>query len=219
LASEYDQRKDFYALIGEITLTHAAIEQDLKNLLLHEWKISPKVKLPGKKEDKEVDIETLHGWKLGKTFLTLMSLCQLPQVFHEQYSNLFKEFEAISKERNETLKALYSFDKNEGHAFKMDMNYFHSPKKDLKMESIEDFQAHVNRWLQKADPQKLQDLKESLLNMRQKFLKLQCEVWSDKMKKFQSFFKGVGSTIPELAMSNPYLYVQELKDSCNPLAK
>lgn len=195
------KQNQFYCLIGQIALTHAGIEQDLKNTLMVDWDVPEIIELEGRKKD----LNLLYGWKLQKEFLRTLAESLIPREFLEEYKALCDEFRMLSNKRNDALKAIYSFNQETAVVSKI---YEKSHDKYDKSMTLEEM---VNLWAPKVDLSGLQDLYKDLANLRQKFINVRCFIFSDKIRLHSELCSEIGKMYPISAFKNPYLYRASLE--------
>lgn len=190
----------FYRIIGEIALTHAGIEQDLKNTLIVDWEI------PEKKENKpKHNLEYLNGKRLKKLFLELLQSVFLPEEYFERYKNLCDDFENISETRNDTLKAVYSFNQGTAAIFQV------HEKEHAKYDTNRDYEEWINAWMSNVEFIELEGLKTDLHSLRRKFMNLRAEIFSDKIKLHSQLCSKIGKAYPAYAFKNPYRYQKDIQ--------
>lgn len=185
-------QKKFYSLIGEITLLHAGIEQDLKNTLLYEWDVP-----------EEERVEKLYGKQLREKFLKAIKNRLIPDDMYQEYSNLLEEFKDLSYRRNDTVKALYGFNSETAEGSKINEKYIRKINPNIS------FEERVKAWMPKIDMDDITSLKNDLAKLRGNLLQIRIKVQRDKQKMFEGFFSVVGSSVPEYAFNNPYIYLKQ----------
>lgn len=194
----------FHSIVGELALTHAAIEQILKNELLYQWEAPEKIiRNPG---ERAIDTERLYGENLTKIFLALIKSHKIPPEFYTQYKTWTKKFTKISRQRNETLKALYYFDLNLGSPIKVEMKHLYGVNRQ-PYTTHEDF---LNLWRKKVEPKELKKLRDTLIELKQELLIINSRVFKDKIELSMFFTSTTGQRIPSSALKSPYLYKDRL---------
>lgn len=104
-----EQQEKFYTLVGKITLIHAGIEQDLKGVLIEDWKIP------------EERIEKLYGHHLRKGFLKHLKELSIHEFYYKEYSKIMDIFDLTSEKRNDIIKATYGYLEPAGKIFRYDL--------------------------------------------------------------------------------------------------
>lgn len=193
-------KNNFYGKIGEITLLHAGIEQDLKNTLLVDWDAPEKSMRNGR----EVNLNFLYGQKLRKEFLRALKELLAPQEHLLSYKSLCDEFAEISSKRNDTLKAIYSFNNQTSEIHKV------HEKNHAKYDDKQSFEQHIQAWIPKIDIDDIQTLKIDLEKLRQEFINIRVKIFSEKLRLHGELCCEIGKTYPLYALKNPYLYMANI---------
>lgn len=191
------QKQDqFYCLMGQIALTHAAIEQDLKNTLMVDWGVLEKFNY-----DKKIrNMEHLHGRDLRMIFIELLRDLLIPKEFLKEYEVLRDEFWTLSNKRNEFLKATYSF--NEKTA---EVSQIHEKNHD-KYDGSVSYEEMINSWMPKVNFSDLESLLKGLIALRGKFMNVRAKVFRDKIRLHSELCSEIGKMYPAYAFKNPYWY-------------
>ncbi len=192
---------DFFCLMGKIALTHAAMEQDLKNTLIVDWGTPEKII----HNEKQINLDSLYGQQLRKTFLKLLKNSFIPTEKYEEYKALCDEFWKLSKKRNDAIKAIYAFNHETGEVSKV------HEKNHSKYDTSMSFEEIINSWIPKVDMTELKNLYQELINLKQKFMNLRYSIFSDKMKLTSELCSEIGKAYPASAFKNPYLYRASLE--------
>jgi len=195
------KQDQFYCLIGQIALTHAAIEQDLKNTLMVDWEVPEQFEEDGK----TVVVEKCFGEKLKKRFLKEIKKRLIPDEQLNKYKALYKEFWALSEKRNKTLKALYSFNQDTA-----EVSQIHQ-KNHGKYDGSMTYEEMVNSWMPKTNISELEKLHAALVDIRQRLANVRGFIFTDKIKLFTELCSEIGKTYPLYARQNPYLYKASLE--------
>ena len=195
------EKLQFYALIGEIALLHAGVEQNVKNVLICDWGV-PEVFF---EDGKEVIIEKHFGEKLKKRFFREIRKRVIPQNYFDEYKILYKRFSELSDQRNAALKAIYAFDEKTSKIYQIHQ------KNHGKFNESKSFEEMVSSWMPKVDLTGLRDLRDNLQKMRGEFLNIQAKIFTDKIKLHGSLCCEIGKTYPGYAFKNPYLYQESLR--------
>lgn len=196
----------FKLAIADVTLSHAAIEQDLKNELLYEWEIPATITRANKPP---LLTNRLHGERLTKVFKQVIKAHFAPTEFQKSFSSWAKQFTAASKERNDTLKATYSFDLEKGKIIKVNFEHFYDDEKKQNIAYVE----FVDSWLQKIDYRNVKALARRLEKLHLELRKINGKIKMDKMRVYSSLFSKAGDTAPAYAVKNPYYYLEEIRQA------
>jgi len=191
----------FYCLIGKIALTHAGIEQDLKNTLVVDWEVTEINKLIGK----EVKLDKLYGKSLREKFPKLLKELLIPPKYLEEYKTLCQAFWTASERRNATLKAIYAFDQETAEVSRV------HEKNHAKWDRSLTYEELIEAWLPKIEMSDLQELREDLLDIRNRFNSVRGEIFVDKMRLHSELCSEIGKSYPLHAFKNPYLYRASLE--------
>lgn len=190
----------FYGIIGQIALTHAGIEQDLKNTLIVDWGVPEKFEY-GRKT---YNLEHLHGRDLRVLFIKLIEDMLIPEDYFKRYKSLRDAFWELSKKRNNALKAIYAFNQDTAA-----ISQIHE-KEHAKHNSKRSYEEIINAWMPSVDLAELANLLSELQALRGKFVALRAEIFRDKIRLTAELCSEIGKTYPAYAFKNPYLYQHEL---------
>jgi hypothetical protein len=150
-------------LIGRITLLCADIEQLMKKELNELFSL---------KHNK-----TLHGKQLIKTFKKSVSTNNILLPFMDRYIDLLDRYSTLADERNEKVKALYSYDEKTGDPSKVDYHNFYEVRNKLTQGdnvSNDEFFA----WIKPIKLEEYKALISSLENLRSNWINISGEVFS-----------------------------------------
>lgn len=197
------KKNQFYSLMGQIALTHAAIEQDLKNTLLIDWGVKEKFNFDGKPQN----MDNIYGRKLREVFIELLKNSMIPEDFLKEYEYLRDEFWALSEKRNEAVKAAYAFNPDTA-----EVSQIHE-KNHSKYDGSMTYEEMINSWMPKVNLQDMNGLLQDLVALRGKFLNMRAKISMDKSKLTSQLCAEIGKTYPEYAFKNPYWYQATLKSA------
>jgi hypothetical protein len=192
--------KRFYGLIGIIALEHAAIEQDIKNCLLRDWKLPNDFRELRDNKTKPLNIEKLYGYKLPEFFMTRMKEHFLPQHFLGRYEAIFLEFGELSLARNDIIKRIYFFNTSKSALARLELGW-PTTKPYLDFEYV-DFGELVL-------------LGDRLKKLRIALYELEWEIMRDKHEVFIKVFPPtIGSVVPADSLASPYRYQIYTQQAC-----
>jgi hypothetical protein len=197
------RKLEFHCLIGQVALTHAGIEQDLQSTLLVDWGTPDKIKY--KKYFKKT--ERLHGRILTDIFPKILADYRIPDKELKEYEFLCVKLNDLNEKRNESLKATYAFDQDTGSVSKYNEVNFHNHDRQMSYEGF------IDAWMPKVDLVELQKLYNDLVNLRQEFMNVRTAIFRDKIRLTSELFTEKGKSYPSHAFTNPYLYIESLKNS------
>ncbi|MFK8028456.1 MAG: hypothetical protein AB8C40_10400 [Gammaproteobacteria bacterium] len=191
----------FYRLIGEIALTHAGTEQDLKNVLIVDWEIPKKFERNGK----QINLDKLHGKVLRKEFLKKLEEHLIPEEHLGKYKELCLRFWKLSDRRNDTLKAIYAFNHTTA-----EISIVHE-KNHANFDSSIGYEEFLKSWMPKIEIDELQKLLNDLSALRQEFMNLRAIIFREKLHLHSELCSEIGESYPLYATKNPYLYKAQLE--------
>jgi len=183
--------------MGQIALTHAGIEQDLKNTLTVDWDV----------DEKAQKMEYSGGKLLQKKFITLLKTLIIPEVFLKEYEALIDELVSLSERRNEAVKAIYAFSRDTA-----EISQIHK-KNHGKYDGSMTYEERINSWIPKVNLIDIEGLLEDLVALRSRFIKLGIEVSRNKSELISEVCSEIGKIYPEYAFKNPYKYKASLEES------
>ncbi len=158
-----DDQEKFYSLIGKLTLIHAGIEQDLKGVLIEDWKIP------------ENHVEKLYGKNLRKGFLKNIKAYQLSEIYYKEYSNLMDRFGNASEKRNDIIKATYGYYEPAGQIFRYDLKIHRNCKPDMKFND-----GQKQRWMKFVTFDDLENLACELTQIRENIFQLSKRIYIER---------------------------------------
>lgn len=177
----------FFSLIGQITLTHAGIEQGLKNALICDWGVEEKFKeaipdaKPGDKQSNRVDINKLFSRKLEKRFLVEIKKRNIPNDKYMKYEQLYEDYWQLSSTRNEMVKAVYSFNFDTAEISKVnEQNHSNFGKRYSSGEHF-DYEKMLSMWIPAVELVDLQELRDNIVDLAGKFQNLRYEILREKI--------------------------------------
>jgi len=203
------KKNEFYCLIGQIALIHAGIEHDLKNTLMVDWGAPENFTLKGKK----LNLDYLYGRKLRIVFLEILAELLVPSDKLKEYEMLCDEFRVLSEKRNDTVKAIYSFNQDTAVLSKI------HEKNHGKYYVSMNYEEYLNSWMPKIDVSESKDLCQALVNLRQKFMNVRGSIFVDKIRLQSELCSEIGKTYPASAFTNPYMYRASLRKEDTALGK
>lgn len=192
------RKKDFHSLIGQITLAHAGIEQNLKAVLTCDWGLPE-------------EAEFMCGGKLINHFKKEIKKTGLPESKCAQYKRLCAQFKEISRSRNNILKALYGHNSESLEIFQLNQ-IAHNNMFQIMKENDNNFEDFKKKWMKTVEEEELQSLLNSLNKMAEEFQLLRSKIFCEKTKLHSSFYSKIGDSHPAYASKNPYLYQERLKN-------
>lgn len=193
-------QREFFEVIGQITLTHAGIEQDLKNTLIDDWGLGKECR-HGKKN---VNLEHLYGKRLRCLFINKLEDMLIPEKYLNQYTSLRDEFRKLSDKRNEALKANYAFNRDTATISRI------QEKEQRKFDTKSSHEEMFNAWMPCVGIAELEGLLSDLQVLRREFMKQRIEVKKDKSKLIIELCSEPGKSYPAYAFTNPYRYQNSL---------
>lgn len=159
-----EQQEKFYNLVGKVTLIHAGIEQDLKGVLIEDWKIP------------ENQVEKLYGKNLRKDFLKNIKACQIQETYYTAYSNLMNRFEDASEKRNDIIKATYGYLEPAGKIFRYDLKIQRSCHPEMKFND-----GREKEWMKIVTFEELENLASELSRVREYIFQLSRKIYLEKI--------------------------------------
>lgn len=203
-------KNQFYCLMGQIALMHAAIEQDVKNTLICDWDVPQEFPekyedSSGKSKENTIVIERQFGERLKKRFFKELKRCLIPQNELEEYKELYGKFWKLSDRRNTAIKSIYSF--NEGAS---EISRIHE-KHHANFNGEVSYEELLSAWLPKINLKDMYLLLKELTDLRGEFNELRFGVYRNKIKLFTDLCSVDGQSYPQYAIKNPYLYEALLK--------
>lgn len=154
--------EEFYPLIGQITIMHAGIEQDIKSVLNEDWDICAET------------TERKCGLVLRKFFLEKINAFKIPQKDYQEYEKIIDRFRKASDKRNDIVKATYGLTKDTREVFKYD----------LKARGQYDHKMALENWLRKGSrvitSEELKSLIQDLSKIREDYFQLSRKVFLEK---------------------------------------
>jgi len=208
-----NNQKEFYSLMGQIALTHAGIEQDIKNVLMCDWDVPENFKEEYFHEESKtiklrtVKVDELFGERLKKRFFKEIKKRLIPDGMLKGYKQLYKELHELSLLRNKSVKAIHSFNTDGNSIHKIIQKNHGKFKSDLSYDEM------VSSWMPVVNLIEHNDLLDKLIKIRQKFRNLQVKVSIDKSALHSKLCCEIGKTYPGYAFKNPYIYQFNLKNS------
>jgi|MDSW01.1.fsa_nt_gb hypothetical protein len=194
------KQDQFYCLMGKIALTHAAIEQDLKNTLIVDWEVPDILKEKGQ----TVSIGKLFGERLKKRFFKEIKKLYIPDHFLEEYKTLYDEFWNLSIQRNEVIKALYSFNTDTAEISQVHEKNFR------KYDGAISYEEMLKAWLPSVNLDCSEELLNNLTKLRENFTHLRHRIFIEKLNLATQLGSEKGKIYPEYIFKNPYLYKAEI---------
>lgn len=215
------QKTELFVLIGKIALVHAGIEKGLKAALVGDWDVPEKfeeTKLDnngnstlgkdGQPAVRTVSIDKLFGDRLKKRFFREVGKRLIPSDFKIRYQVLYAEFDIISQQRNNVLKAEYSFNEDTANVSQVHEIRVHTWR---PLETS--YEEFVQSWLPPVDLHDLQALHDSLIALSGSFRTLRTEIFKCKLELFSKLCSEPGKTYPTWARKNPHLYESTVTDT------
>lgn len=157
------QQERFYYLVGKITLIHAGIEQDLKGVLIEDWKVL------------ENQVEKLYGYNLRKWFLKYLKEFRIPKDYYEEYSKLMHRFGVASEKRNDIIKATYGYFEPAGQIFRYDLKIHRNCNPDMKFND-----GQEKEWMKIVTFEELEKLASELGQIREHIFQLSKRFYIEK---------------------------------------
>lgn len=150
-----EQQEKFYSLIGKLTLVHAGIEQDLKGVLIEDWKFP------------EAQIEKLYGKDLRKGFLKKIRARHVSEIYCKTYSELMNRFTEASEQRNDLIKATYGYLEPSDKIFRYDLKLQRTYKPEMRFND-----GHEKDWMKIVSLDDLEMLIKELGQIREGIFQL-----------------------------------------------
>jgi len=168
-----EQQERFYSLIGKLTLIHAGIEQDLKGVLIEDWKFP------------EEKVEKLYGKNLRISFLKNLRTCQIPEIDYAGYSNLMDRFEYASEKRNDIIKATYGYLAPTSEIFRYDLKTQRNYEPAMRFND-----GQKREWMKIVSFDELEDLIFKLGQIRKGIFQLSKKIYLEREAKnfYQAHF-------------------------------
>jgi hypothetical protein len=198
-----EAQETFYNVIGQITLVHAGVEQELQNQLIDEWLV-PEANTKGKNK-----VTYMCGKKLQQRFLKEIEDRLIPVRFLEQYKEEISNFENLSEVRNDTLKAIYSFNLETSEISRINEEYRRHWMGKYKDMSHQEF---IKKHYQSVTISELMSLLQNLTEVAIKLRSIHAHVWTEKLHLSMSFCKKPGDSMPSYASKLPYIYLKEIEE-------
>lgn len=158
-----EQQERFYFLIGRITLIHAGIEQDLKGVLIEDWKIP------------ESQVEKLYGKNLRNGFLKNIKACRILEINYAAYAHLMDRFRDASEKRNDIVKATYGYLEPADKIFRYDLKIQRSCKPDMKFND-----GREKDWMKITSFDDLENLAFELGQIREEVFQLSKRIYLER---------------------------------------
>lgn len=157
-----------YLLVGKITLIHAGLEQEIRATLVGEFGHPYE-----KKDSKEFNDS---GFPLRKMFKEIVNKSSMEDLDKQKITSWCEEFEKLSKDRNDAVKAAYSFNEGEHKITKINMVNFRG--RSQRKEAPDD----IFGWMSDVPFDQLEEIAKKSDKLRRELFEINWHLFRKKMQ-------------------------------------